>query len=56
VVSGQAHDDPDAPRPTSIVITASAFVLDDAGRLLMIRRTVSGLHALSAAVTNSARR
>jgi 8-oxo-dGTP pyrophosphatase MutT (NUDIX family) len=40
-------DDPDAPRPTSIVITASAFVLDDAGRLLMIRRTDSGLHALS---------
>lgn len=38
-------DDPDAPRPTSIVIAASAFVLD-AGRLLMIRRTDSGLHAL----------
>lgn len=39
-------DDPDAPEPTSIVIAASAFVVDDAGRLLMIRRTDSGLHAL----------
>lgn len=39
-------DDPDAPRATSIVIAASAFVLDDMGRLLMIRRTDSGLHAL----------
>jgi ADP-ribose pyrophosphatase YjhB (NUDIX family) len=40
------YRDPDAPRPTSIVIAASAFVLDDAERLLMIRRTDSGLHAL----------
>jgi 8-oxo-dGTP pyrophosphatase MutT (NUDIX family) len=39
-------NDPDAPLPTSIVIAASAFVLDDAGRLLLIRRTDSGLHAL----------
>lgn len=39
-------DDPDAPAPTSIVIAASAFVLDEDGRLLMIRRTDSGLHAL----------
>jgi ADP-ribose pyrophosphatase YjhB (NUDIX family) len=39
-------DDPDAPKPTSIVIAASAFVLDERGRLLMIRRTDSGLHAL----------
>ncbi|WP_103384221.1 NUDIX hydrolase [Pseudonocardia dioxanivorans] len=39
-------DDPHAPEPTSIVIAASAFVLDDHGRLLMIRRTDSGLHAL----------
>lgn len=39
-------DDPNAPKPTSIVISASAFVLDDRGRLLMIRRTDSGLHAL----------
>ena len=39
-------EDPDAPKPTSIVVAASAFVLDDRGRLLMIRRTDSGLHAL----------
>ncbi|GEL27126.1 NUDIX hydrolase [Pseudonocardia sulfidoxydans NBRC 16205] len=39
-------DDPDAPDPTSIVIAASAFVIDGGGRLLMIRRTDSGLHAL----------
>lgn len=39
-------DDPDAPKATSIVVAASAFVLDDAERLLMIRRTDSGLHAL----------
>lgn len=39
-------NDPNAPEPTSIVIAASAFVLDERGRLLMIRRTDSGLHAL----------
>jgi ADP-ribose pyrophosphatase YjhB (NUDIX family) len=39
-------DDPQAPPPTSIVIAASAFVLDERGRLLMIERTDSGLHAL----------
>ncbi len=37
---------PEAPKPTSIVIAASAFVLDEAGRLLMIQRTDSGLYAL----------
>lgn len=40
------YRDPDAPEPTSIVIAASVFVLDDAERLLMIRRTDSGRHAL----------
>jgi ADP-ribose pyrophosphatase YjhB (NUDIX family) len=39
-------NDPDAPRPNSIVIAVSAFTLDDAGRLLMIRRTDNNLHAL----------
>ena len=39
-------DDPDAPKPNSIVIALSAFVLDDAGRLLMIRRTDNEKHAL----------
>jgi ADP-ribose pyrophosphatase YjhB (NUDIX family) len=40
------YQDPDAPKATSIVVAASAFVLDDSGRLLMIRRTDNGLHAL----------
>jgi ADP-ribose pyrophosphatase YjhB (NUDIX family) len=39
-------NDPDAPEPNSIVIAVSAFTLDDAGRLLMIRRTDNNLHAL----------
>jgi len=40
------YNDPHAPAPTSIVVAASAFVLDPAGRLLMIQRTDSGLYAL----------
>jgi ADP-ribose pyrophosphatase YjhB (NUDIX family) len=40
------YNDPDAPSATSIVVAASAFVTDDEGRLLMIRRTDSGLFAL----------
>jgi ADP-ribose pyrophosphatase YjhB (NUDIX family) len=40
------YEDPDAPKPTSIVIAASVFVVDAGGRLLVIRRTDSGLHAL----------
>ena len=40
------YNDPDAPRATSIVVAASAFVIDDDERLLMIRRTDSGLFAL----------
>lgn len=39
-------NEPDRPKATSIVIAASAFVRDDIGRLLMIRRTDSGKHAL----------
>lgn len=39
-------DDPDAPKPNSIVIALSAFVRDDAGRLLMIRRTDNDKHAI----------
>ncbi|PVZ09040.1 NUDIX hydrolase [Actinomycetospora cinnamomea] len=38
--------DPEAPAPNSIVIAVSTFVLDDAGRLLMIRRTDNDLYAL----------
>lgn len=40
------YRDPDAPTPNSIVIAVSTFVLDDAGRLLMIRRTDNNLYAL----------
>jgi ADP-ribose pyrophosphatase YjhB (NUDIX family) len=40
------YRDPDAPAPNSIVIAVSTFVLDDAGRLLMIRRTDNNLYAL----------
>lgn len=39
-------NEPDRPKATSIVIAASAFVRDDTGRVLMIRRTDSGMHAL----------
>lgn len=39
-------DDPNAPEPNSIVIAVSVFTLDDAGRLLMIRRTDNDRHAL----------
>lgn len=39
-------NDPDAPRPNSIVIAVSAFVLDDDEQLLMIRRTDNGYYAL----------
>lgn len=40
------YNDPNAPRANSIVVAASAFVIDDDERLLMIRRTDSGLFAL----------
>ena len=40
------YNDPNAPRANSIVVAASAFVIDDQERLLMIRRTDSGLFAL----------
>jgi ADP-ribose pyrophosphatase YjhB (NUDIX family) len=39
-------NDPDAPRPNSIVIAVSAFVLDEDDHLLMIRRTDNGYYAL----------
>lgn len=33
------YDDPAAPAPNSIVVAVTAFVQDEAGRLLMIHRT-----------------
>jgi ADP-ribose pyrophosphatase YjhB (NUDIX family) len=39
-------DDPDAPRPNSLVVAASAVVTDGAGDILLVRRTDSGNWAL----------
>ncbi|MET7756793.1 NUDIX domain-containing protein [Streptomyces sp. NPDC005389] len=39
-------DDPNAPKPNSMVVAASAFVTDAEGRVLLQRRTDSGLWAL----------
>ncbi len=40
------YDDPNAPEPNSLVVAASAVVTDDQGRLLLQRRSDSGLWAL----------
>lgn len=40
------YDDPNAPTPNSIVVAVTAFVRDDAGRVLMIRRTDNDLYAI----------
>lgn len=40
------YDDPDAPVPNSLVVAASAAVLDNAGRLLLQRRVDNGLWAM----------
>lgn len=37
---------PDAPPANSIVVAVTAFVLDESGRLLMIRRTDNDLYAI----------
>ncbi|MBP2474049.1 ADP-ribose pyrophosphatase YjhB (NUDIX family) [Crossiella equi] len=38
--------DPNAPQPNSIVVAVSAFVQDEAGRLLMIRRSDNDLYSI----------
>ncbi|WP_327253342.1 NUDIX domain-containing protein [Streptomyces sp. NBC_01244] len=40
------EDDPQAPEATSLVPAASAVVVDDAGRVLLQRRTDNGMWAL----------
>ena len=39
-------DNPEAPEPNSLIPAANVVVADDAGRILMIRRTDSGNYAL----------
>ena len=38
--------DPDAPAPNSIVVAVTAFVVDESGRVLLIRRSDNDLWAL----------
>jgi ADP-ribose pyrophosphatase YjhB (NUDIX family) len=40
------YRDPDAPPANSIVVAVTAFILDESGRLLMIRRTDNDLYAI----------
>jgi ADP-ribose pyrophosphatase YjhB (NUDIX family) len=40
------YQDPNAPKANSIVVAVTAFVQDEAGRVLMIRRTDSGKYAI----------
>ncbi len=39
-------NDPDAPKANSIVVACTVFVLDDTGRVLLIRRTDNSLWAI----------
>jgi ADP-ribose pyrophosphatase YjhB (NUDIX family) len=39
-------NDPNAPKPNSIVVAVTAFVQDELGRVLLIQRTDNGLWAL----------
>lgn len=40
------YHDPNAPKATNIVVAVTAFVQDDLGRLLMIRRTDNDLYSI----------
>ncbi|MFD3924902.1 NUDIX hydrolase [Streptomyces sp. NPDC058614] len=46
MVRTEYYDDPAAPEPNSLVVAASAVVTDDQGRILLQRRSDSGLWAL----------
>jgi ADP-ribose pyrophosphatase YjhB (NUDIX family) len=40
------YHDPNAPKANSIVVAVTAFVTDEAGRVLMIRRTDNDLYSI----------
>ncbi|MBC3842698.1 NUDIX domain-containing protein [Streptacidiphilus sp. 4-A2] len=40
------YDDPHAPKPNSLVVAASAVVMDEDGRILLQRRSDNGLWSL----------
>ncbi|WP_410650951.1 NUDIX hydrolase [Amycolatopsis sp. cmx-4-54] len=40
------YNDPNAPKANSIVVAVSAFIQDDEGRILMIRRTDNDLYSI----------
>jgi ADP-ribose pyrophosphatase YjhB (NUDIX family) len=46
VTRTEHYNDPQAPKPNSIVVAATVFVLDEHDRVLLIRRTDNGLWAL----------
>lgn len=46
VARTEYYNDPRAPKPNSIVVAVTVFVLDEQGRVLLIRRTDNGLWAI----------
>ncbi|WP_410614740.1 NUDIX hydrolase [Amycolatopsis sp. lyj-109] len=40
------YNDPNAPKANSIAVAVSAFIQDDEGRILMIRRTDNNLYSI----------
>jgi ADP-ribose pyrophosphatase YjhB (NUDIX family) len=46
VARTEYYNDPQAPKPNSIVPAVTVFVLDDQDRVLLIRRTDNGLWAI----------
>lgn len=52
VARTEYYNDPLAPTPNSLVVAVTAFVLDDQGRVLLIRRTDNGLWAIPGGAQN----